>query len=391
MKVQDNYSADQRPIDKLNRDLKNKIIQKEVEIENVKSFYDKKVEDQKIVGVESVNKENELNQQKISEVINQREERLKNVRESLESTKSLLENEQNQLKEQHVDQKTDLKSNLDHKIDFQISKAINQSKEINQKTNSIIKEMQEDSNYRIRDAEFQTSQKIQNSLIEEQKAVDEQNAKLETNGVNLSSEQVYKKAQAEQLHQQELFENQQKYVGLKNEYTTIHETEFKTKEEQHKHLLAKADNNFKQKYEKMLEDHKALIDNTKVLLDKEFNQLVDAHTSQKQVLTNKLADDFYHISTIEPVVTDLGHAYKIDIPVPEHEKENITLTPNKRDLRINMSRRFENSRTDEMGNMDKSSRSEVFTKTLKTAEIMESKGIKQNYENGHLSFIINKA
>lgn len=391
MKVQESSKMEQRTLEKMNRDLQTKVRAKEVEIDNTKKYYDKKVEDQKIIGQEKLILENDLTQQKLSEAIDHREERLTQVKNSLDQTKTLLETEQSKLKQDQELKKADLLQNLEIKSNDLFEDAYSQANDINERTNDVVKKMQEDSSYRIDDMKFETHQKVQMALLDQQKTIEEQNSKLQGQNNNLSSEQLVKKTEAQREHEQQLFENKQKYQGLQTQYNTILDKEMQTKQEQHVHLLEKADKNFQQKHEKLLQDHLLLMETTKSSLQEQFDKLIDEHTTKKQIYESKLQDNFYRINTIDPVITDIGDAYKVEIKVPEHEKENVTLSPLKRKLRINMTRRFENSRVDDQGHMDKSSRSEVFSKTVTTDDIMESKGVKQNYENGVLSFIVKKA
>ena len=90
------------------------------------------------------------------------------------------------------------------------------------------------------------------------------------------------------------------------------------------------------------------------------------------------------------MIRDYGEFYEVTLDVPEHEKDNVRLTADKRKLTISMSRRFDGQTTDVYGDINKTKRTETYTKKLHVADLVDKKDVTSKYENGMLIFRIAK-
>ena len=81
----------------------------------------------------------------------------------------------------------------------------------------------------------------------------------------------------------------------------------------------------------------------------------------------------------------------VHIPVAEYEKENINISTRGRSIKITLSRKYTDSLNADDGSLNKTTRSELFSKELATNDLLSSKDITQSYKDGILSFKIKKA
>ena len=169
-----------------------------------------------------------------------------------------------------------------------------------------------------------------------------------------------------------------------------HHEILETKKDQHKEKILSEDKSFGQKFRVLKEDHKEVLSRVKQLFDRQKEELIKSHSKIKKTLDNKLEDDFYHVKVIEPKLVDTGKEYLLYIEVPPHEKETAHVAARNRNINITLARRFEDRIENNDGTVDKSRRSEIFSKSIQTDEIMDHTRITQKYENGHLIFKIPK-
>ena len=103
-----------------------------------------------------------------------------------------------------------------------------------------------------------------------------------------------------------------------------------------------------------------------------------------------MEDNFYHVNLLEPELVDNGKEYLLYLEVPPHEKESVHISARNRNIRLTLARRFEDEITNEDGTMDRSRKSEIFAKTIKTNDIIDHNSITQKYEDGHIIYKISK-
>ena len=125
----------------------------------------------------------------------------------------------------------------------------------------------------------------------------------------------------------------------------------------------------------------------------EVNKVEAAMTKKKSTIQNKGQDSFYQIRSLDPKIQDKGKYYFLELKIPSHEKEGLTFNASQRELRINFQRSYASDMTDEMGTINKSKRNELFTKIMKTKDILDPAGVRSQYNNekGVLEVLINKA
>ncbi len=124
---------------------------------------------------------------------------------------------------------------------------------------------------------------------------------------------------------------------------------------------------------------------------KEVQSTIANQASFKAALQSRSEDPFYNITTLAPVLTDKLDHYEITVPVPEFEQQNVILSGYKRSLKLTHARRAANEVELPDGSMNKSKRSESFTKEFPVTDIVEPEKIERHYAEGMLTFKIRKA
>lgn len=133
---------------------------------------------------------------------------------------------------------------------------------------------------------------------------------------------------------------------------------------------------------------KTIIGKKEQLLEK----VKDSITEQYKIGIEKQKDDFYHFGKLEVNVSELPNqdGYKVEVPVAEHEKNHVQMRAEKRELRLSMERRYEN--TIEEDNMKNSiNKVESVVSKIPVKNIIDPKTITKNYADGILTFEIKNA
>ena len=120
-------------------------------------------------------------------------------------------------------------------------------------------------------------------------------------------------------------------------------------------------------------------------------KLIFATSEDKKILNNKSDDPFYRIDKLNPKLIENDKTVTVQVPVADYEKENVHLSTRGRTIKITLSRKYSDSLNAQDGSLNKSTRSELFSKELPTIDLLSPKNITQFYEDGLLTFKINKA
>lgn len=147
------------------------------------------------------------------------------------------------------------------------------------------------------------------------------------------------------------------------------ENEFSTQKEKHENLLQKLDKN-----------KSALIQKYKNDIYQEVN-----------VLEDKSRDPFYSATDITPSVREDSQSYQLTINTSKDQADYYSLTGSGRELKLSMSRRFNDKVIGENGEKSLIAKTESVSKTIKLDEIIDPKTIKKAFENGVLEFVVSKA
>lgn len=182
--------------------------------------------------------------------------------------------------------------------------------------------------------------------------------------------------------------------GQKHETETrkvLHTKNVETLEDKNKEQVKSKQTAFEIKTQKMEEEHLTLLALMKERFSLRLNTLKDSFSKKKVMVEDKNSDPFYNVGKLSPTLKELPDSYIVSMKVPDHERENITISPRNRFIKITYHRKH-SDRVDEVdGSNHTSKRTELMTKQFPTEAILDHKGVTQKYEDGVLKFKVLKA
>lgn len=378
-------------LQKLLKRQRNLVIQKEGEISSLNKMYDEKKDILRDQGQIEVFNQTEKNRMDVESSLIDKEQQLEKIKQDLADTSSKFES-QRQFIEGNYKEKFDHMTTLhaDNLIDL-TERTKDQAHEMATKANFEIKDISLKNNEGISNANYEAKLKTNEILTSNNRSLESLKNSLKNDEKNI------KKGQDEIVKEIEK-EHQAKVVDLRNkgkleisERNKMNEIQIKNEDVQHQDILNQKRISFEQKYNELEKNHTQILSRLKERLDSQIKQVVDAYSAEKNLVNSRSNDGFYQVTKFEPIVKDELNHYIISVPIPEHEKESVNLTAQNRDVIVTLNRRFSDKIEDKLTDESfKTSRSEVLTKKLKVPELMDSKKITTNYENGFLNFKIIK-
>lgn len=375
---------------KLDTKLRNQTIKKEAEIENVKQIYDKKIESAKIEGdnryIESLKRNDNL----LVGAAKDYEEKLNSYKEGLQKTQKTVEQEEAALKQNQANKLLNSEDQFRNAILDHNSNSLNQIKEVHHQSQENLRELTDTARSEKNHVENATRTEI-NSLASNynQKGIDTERNFKENFNNNLQKHQEELNLQKVELKKM-LDTNSAKGNLQVQEKTRVQTDELNYLEKHQKDLITQKQNDFKIRYENLVKEHDAILGELKGHFDADVQKMAMQTASQKKTIANRIDDRFYRIETLSPTVREGEKDYEVSLAIPEHEKDNVHLSAQGRSVKMTLTRKFSDSIEDSDGNIDKSTRSELFSKDFTSKDILNPKLISQKYENGVLTYKIQK-
>lgn len=390
MKV-DDLNADLIDYSKrLNNRLRDDINRKENDIKKIKVSYEKKIEDVKDEGSKNYTKTLNKNDELLILAATDYEEKLNNYKNNLIKAKETIEQSETSLKQDHQEKVKDIKKNNDLIIEEKIFDTKINQENISNQMNNKIKSITDKAMDQRRQTELAT--KIQSDALSN-----------EFNSKGLSEENNFRSKQRNDLvqHKEEVSLQQkdlntlalkqfEKSKNLLSEKTIVQKEELNFLNNHQKDIMIQKQNDFKDHYKKMVKEHNEILSNLKTHFDSDVKKMVKQTSSQKQILEDKSEDSFYAVTTLEPNIIEDKKEILVSLKVPEHEKENVHLSVQGRGVKMTLSRKFTDSYKGEDGMTNRSTRNELFSKEFPSIDLLNPKLIDQKYENGILTYRIQK-
>ena len=390
MKVNNEVQQSKEYLSKLNSGLKDRIVLKEKEIEDINALYDRKIQNQKDVNEEKYLSTLDQSQQKIAAVAKDYETKLEEYRTNLEQTKNKLADEENNLKtNQQItlhnakvngeERYNEIFKNFDENQSQMLFENNNKLNNLDAQTKNEISRMKSRSQYDI--SKLEHAQNIDLSKRQNE-------FELRTDGL-LKDQNNQLRLQEDQF--KETFQKQnQEQKRLADEKTRIYSDRITYMDKFHQNLMTQKENDFKVKYQNIVKQHEEILKDIQNKFDEEVRSLQNTTAKEKANITNKSDDDFYRIRTLNPRVSDLGKEVLIELAAPEHEWENVHLSVQGRNVKMTVGRKYSDEATDDSGNRNKSSRSELFSREFMVKDLLNPKALTQKYEDGIVKFKIAK-
>ncbi|MBC7714189.1 MAG: hypothetical protein H7177_12670 [Rhizobacter sp.] len=376
---------------RMNKGLDRKIANKEQEIKQVDVLYDKKIEAANIEGEHDFANNLDRNQARIIGESNQFEEKIKGYQDRLKKARDGVTLEETTLKSAQTEKLEDMKKQMENNFQDQYFNTQENSREIQASTQDTIKDITAKSK--------SERAKVQS---ESQSQVNALSSELNAKGVNIEKDYNDKLNQQLRIHSAELAEQRDqlkkvdmveagKNKRLIDEKTRVNQEQLNYQDKHQQEMLKQRDADFKVRYENLVKQHDTTIKELTAHLDVDVKKMVEKTSTQKKILDSRESDPFYHVDQLAPKMVEDLKTVTVSIPVAEYEKENVHLSTQGRLVKVTLSRKYTDTLASEDGTLNRSTRSELFSKELPVKDILNPKDIVQSYEDGILSFKIKKA
>lgn len=389
MKVTQETTADAY-LKRLNESQKRLVQTKEKEIKDLNTVYNEKVKATKIQGDLALSDAHERNKAKVLETLQEKEDRLGKIKEDFTQNQVKLQKEKENLNSINQSQIEDMNEVWRDKYATQFEQAREKAVDINDQSIAQIEELTFQSDEQIK-------QVAHNAKIRGDEFSKDANKKLRS-----QQDQFVKSHRQEEKEFRDRLVSQKRdhldkvtYIDGKNQMeldtrVKSHQSELKFVEEHYAETLKQKDLSFKQKFAQMDKAHNDILTRVKERFDNELKSLVAKYGKYKDNQTEKIDDDFYQVTKLNPQIKDMGKEYILGLEIPSYEKETVNLTAQDRKITLTLTRNFSDAVQGDDGSLNKSKRSEVMSKTFDIPEIVDSRTIKRKFEDGVLYFSVAK-
>ncbi|AUN98206.1 hypothetical protein C0V70_08825 [Bacteriovorax stolpii] len=376
---------------RMNHGLEKKIASKEQEIKQVDELYDKKLVAAKTEGEREYIQGLERNNQRLVGETKNYEEKMQGYKDQLKKAQDTVEKEQEALKGSHRDKLADLKDQMETNYQDQYLSSEESQREIQSSTQDAVKEIATKSKIEKMAMESNAQYEINalSSEFNQKAATGERNfrEKLD-NDVRLHNMEVERqKSELKKMMTMDAEKNKR----LSDEKNRVHKDQLSFQDKHQQEMLKQRESDFKVRYERMVKEHDEILNHLKTTFAADVKKMVDQTSSEKKQISDKVADPFYRVDKLNPSMVEDLETVTISLPVADHEKENVHLSTQGRNIKITLSRKYSDSTNGEDGSMNRSTRSELFSKEFNAKDLLSPKHITQNYQDGVLTFKIKKA
>jgi HSP20 family molecular chaperone IbpA len=375
---------------KLNNRMRNETIKKEKEIENLKVIYGKKIDDAKLEGEEKYIFQLSRNDDLLNLASKDYENKLSTYKDNLQKIEETLKKEEVAKKNDHLQKVNNLKDlnalNIEERINVTKDNQEEISRQMNHNVNTIAAKAQAERRHIEASAKNVTD--ALSSEFNTKTIAEERNFRtLLNDDLRLHRDEV--KLQQKELNQMAL---KQSEMGKRqvSEKLQVQNAELNYLDNHQKDILNQKQIDFKIRYENMVKEHNDILGTLKAHLDTDVKKMIEQNASQKKVMVNKSEDSFYKVDTLKPLIEENKKEFMVSLAVPEHEKENVHLSVLGRSVKMTLSRRFSEIFKDQEGTTNRSTKNELFSKEFPSTDILNPKLVDQKYENGILTYRIQK-
>ena len=383
-------TTNNNPVRNLDDQIRNKVIAKENEIEQIDKIYEKRINDANTRGDDRYVEAIDRNNRKLIEENKDYEERLKNYQTSLTQTKKIIDQSREKAIADSKEEQNTLRASAEDKYSRLYEHAKENQDSILEKTHQDSKKLSEKS---LHDKNMHESKNHQTLATFSANLLQNTHEQEENLKKQLESEQaatVHTLNQNKIEAQAQLIDNDKKNKRLEAEQKRVQTEEMQFQDKYHAELLRIKDEDFKKRYEKMASEHQEILNTLKAKLDKTTKNAIEANSRDMKAIHDANSDPFYQLEILKPTMDEDQKNYYVHLEVPAHEKEDVHLLAHGRELKLTFSKKFMTTITTPDGSENHVSKTQLFSKEFPTADILDPKHVSQKYEDGILSFKIAK-
>jgi HSP20 family molecular chaperone IbpA len=252
-------------------------------------------------------------------------------------------------------------------------------KKINNESQVQVKDLKEQKVHELSQTEFELQNKIDNQTVS-------LNDRYQTDSKN------YKKIKDTQDTQ---YKNERMNTNVRQQQelakvTETHNKTLEVRDDKFRKGIKDQDVVFEAKYVETLKAKNEDLKNLDDLNNKVLSKMKDDLKETLVTSVKKSDDPFYRFTEMKPKLTQFEDRVEITVDVPDHSKEDLLLTINGKEAIINFNRRYDDTRK-EAGVTNKLHKVESFSTRLATQHHLDPKSVKSTYENGVMTYKIQKS
>lgn len=376
---------------RMNKSIEKKIESKEKEIQNLDALYDKKIAMARLEGEDQFIQSLDRNNQRMISESGVFEDKIKGYQDKLKKVQDTVAREELSLKTSEKQKLSELKTQLEENFQEQYSSTQMNQQEIADATQASVKEiatrskaekllLEGNAQYEINALSSEFNTKAANNEKDFRSKLDN-DIRLHTAEINTQQEQLKKLMTLDA----------EKNKRLSSELNRVNKEQLNYQETHQKDMLSQRDKDFKVRYENMVKEHDTILKNLSAKFEEDARKITASTSTDKKILGGRSEDPFYRVDKLNPKIVEDLKTVTVAVPVAEYEKENVHLSAQGRSIKITLSRKYTDSLNAEDGSVNRSTRSELFSKELATTDLLSPKNITQSYEDGVLTFKIHKA
>ncbi len=360
------------------------------EEEELKKRWKTKIDDTKADNMERVSQTELQGQDDYSKEILWQEEKLKNIRDSYEEQNNKIKSERELLSNQFELERQETAKNQFNRISDIKSTTGEQENFVEESVGKKLYQMALDRDRNLRSADSLVRREMSEKYSANQKILKNEDMRFKDLKNKTSKDSSMEILTEKIEHEKEL--GRIKTIGSINneQQKQIYEKEMLNTRAKHQEMLKSEVKSFEQKLNSQKNLHETALASIKAKNGAEMQSLLSNQSSFMTASADRSEDPFYSPSLLTPVVEDKIKYYELKMAIPEYEEKNVMLSGNKRDLKIAHSRKVETKVDLPDGSSNKSNRHETFLKEISLKDIIDPSKITRNYNDGVLTFRIDK-
>jgi hypothetical protein len=351
---------------KVNKSLEKKIHSREDEVKKVDELYDKKSGMAILEGEEQYAQALDRNAQRVVGVSKDFEDKIQGYKDQLAKTQKMVENEEATLRVSEQTKLEGLKQNMSNNFEERFQDSVQEQNVIEQNTKNTLRNLSLESlnDRRALESNAQIAMNALNSEYSDKSISTEASLRnklendLKKQKIDAFHEQTDLKAQS--------LDDLNKLKRMSNEKSRIQTDQLNFMDRHQQSTIKQKNEDFKVRYSKMVEEHDTIIKQLETQLAEDMKKMVEKSSSDKKAFADRLDDQFYHVQKLNPVVVESPSEVAVSVEIPEHEKENFHLSAQGRNIKMTLSRKFAETLAEQDGSVNRSTRSELFTKDVST-------------------------
>ena len=330
------------------------------------------------------------NMRQIATENEKKEKVLEQMKQQLDHTRKITDTQIKELKENTYKIKQSEYEKLSFERDRVKSEHDLYLEDMNYRFNKEYKKISDGSKAQVDDLKDKRVQELSQTQLELQNKIDAQtaahNERYQTDSKNYTKIRDTKEKQYKDERMNTNIRQQQEVSKLSD----THNKTLEVRDDKFRKSIKDQDVMFEAKYVENLKGKNEDLKNLSDLNDKVLNKMKDDLKETLVTSVKKSDDPFYRFTEMKPKLNQFEDRVEVALDVPDHAKEDVLLTINGKDAIIHFNRRYDDTRK-EAGIINKVHKVESFTTNLKTDHHLDPKSVRSKYENGVLTYMIQKS